>query len=89
MTNSRRLLALLLVPIALMLAWLVFAKGVSTHRADAEQPGGGNSAQSHLAQAATSIIAAAKESVHAASSDEEAVNRANLSVKALRIIECW
>ena len=42
--------------------------------------------RSHLDQAAASIIAAAKPSVDAAESDEEAIRRTQLSIDALRLI---
>jgi thiol-disulfide isomerase/thioredoxin len=46
----------------------------------------GDEVQSHLAQAAASIAAAAKPSVAAAESDQEAIRRVQLSIDALRLV---
>jgi thiol-disulfide isomerase/thioredoxin len=52
--------------------------------ADAEQ--GGGDLQSHVDDAANSVIAAAKEGVRSAASDSEAAERMQVAVEALRLI---
>src|SRR3989304_3349570 len=82
MTSSRKILGLPVVPLALSVLWLLNGCADSP-RAGVEQSGGGNQVQAHLEQAAAAIIAAAKESVHTATSDEEAINKTQLSGEAL------
>jgi thiol-disulfide isomerase/thioredoxin len=86
MNKSRRILALLIVPLALALLWLAYGAGGFPRRAGAEQPGGNDLVQAHLEEAASSIIAATKESVRAAASDDEAAQRMQAAVEALRLI---
>jgi thiol-disulfide isomerase/thioredoxin len=86
MVSSRRILALLAVPLVLAILWLAYGAGGFAPRAGAEQTAGDADIQAHLEQAATSVIAAAKQSVQAASSDEEAAQRMQLSIEALRVI---
>ena len=60
---------------------------VYSEEATSNQPAAGNGAASHLEQAATSIIAAAKEKIALEStSDEDAVQHARLSLEAIRIL---
>jgi thiol-disulfide isomerase/thioredoxin len=87
MNNSRRILALLVVPLALALLWLVYGSGDLAPRADADQPSsGGDPVQASVEEAASAIIAAAKEGVRAASSDGEAVQRMQVAAEALRLV---
>jgi thiol-disulfide isomerase/thioredoxin len=78
LTNSIRTIAVA----ALMLAQYAVH---STQPANAA-PADNDAVRAHLDQAAESVIAAAKESVRAASSDQEAIRRTQLSLDALRII---
>jgi thiol-disulfide isomerase/thioredoxin len=55
-------------------------------RSASAKPPRENDVRTHLDQAAASIIAAAKESVAAAESDDEAIRRTQLSIDALRLI---
>jgi thiol-disulfide isomerase/thioredoxin len=85
MAKSNRNLVLLFVPLVALLAWLAYGPNILSNVADADEAGNG-AAQGHLEQAASSIVAAAKEKVQSASSDEEAVKTTQLSLEALRII---
>jgi thiol-disulfide isomerase/thioredoxin len=82
MTKSKQCIALLIVPLALLGLWLAYGPG---HFAGAEQAGG-DDVQAHLEQAASSVIAATKQSVQSADSDEEAAQRMQIAVEALRMI---
>ncbi|MEX0610619.1 MAG: TlpA disulfide reductase family protein [Pirellulales bacterium] len=86
MTKSRQIFAVLVVPLALMILWLAYGSGNFGPRAGAEQTGGNDELQTHLEQAASSIIAAAKQSVQSSSSDGEAAQRMQAAIEALRMI---
>jgi thiol-disulfide isomerase/thioredoxin len=87
-------LALLSVPVALAVGWLVYNSGDFGGRAGAEQPANDHTKQaddetavrSHLENAANSIIAAATQSVRSATSDDEAAQRMQIAAEALRMI---
>lgn len=82
MAKSQRSLILIVVPIAILVAWLAIGDGLISNREAAAKDAGEN----HLQQAATSIVAAAKERVASAKTDEEAIERAHMSLEALRLI---
>ena len=86
MTKSRRMLVLLVVPLALVCLWLAYGSGDFALRAGAEQAGGDDRVRTHLDEAASSIIAAAKESVRSAASDDEAAQRMQVAIEALQLI---
>jgi len=86
MGNSRRMLAVLFVPLAMVILWIAYGSDDFAPRADAEQPAGEDQVRAHLEAAASSIIAAAKESVRSASSDDEAAQRMRVAADALRLI---
>lgn len=87
MTNSRRVFALLVVSLVLGTLWLAYGSGGLSQQAGAEQPSAGrDDAKTHLDRAAASIVAAAEQGVKSAQSDEEALERTDLSIEALRII---
>jgi thiol-disulfide isomerase/thioredoxin len=82
MAKPQRSLILIVVPICLLAGWLAFGDGLfSRHEAAAKEQG-----QNGLQQAADSIAAAAKERVAAAKTDDEAIERAHLSLEALRLV---
>jgi zona occludens toxin (predicted ATPase) len=81
MTKSRQIVAILVV-LAIAIFWMNYGLG---DFAGAEQAGG-DDVTAHLEQAATSVIAAAKESIQSASSDDEAAQRVQVAVEALRMI---
>lgn len=85
MKYARRILILLVVPLAIFAIWLAYGSGEFARQAGAKEPGG-NEVQAHLEQAANSIIAAATQSIANAESDEQAINRTHLSMEALRVI---
>ncbi len=87
MAKPQRNLLLIVVPVALFAGWLAFGDSVFSQKAQSEQTASGESqGKSNLQQAADSIVAAAKERVAAAKSDDEAIQRARLSDQALSII---
>jgi thiol-disulfide isomerase/thioredoxin len=83
MNKSRQIAAILLVPLAIAVLWLAYGSG---DFAGAVQAGGDGDVQAHLEQAANSVIAAAKQSVQSASSEDEAAQRMQAAVEALRMI---
>ena len=86
MAKSSRSLFLFLFPLVVVLN-LACEQGVYSDETSPNQPAAGDSAATHLEQAATSIIAAAKETLaNADMSDEDAVRRAQLSLEAIRIL---
>jgi len=64
-----------------LLAWLVLSP-----QARAASPAEGNAGEEHLQQAIQSIVAAAKESIPQAASEEEAIRRIHVSLEVLRLI---
>src|SRR5438045_3267745 len=83
--NRHRSLILLAVPAALVLGWLVFGDGLFTAKADTDKTANASTA-SHLQQAAKSILAAAKERIADAKTDEEAMQRAQMSLQAIGLV---
>jgi thiol-disulfide isomerase/thioredoxin len=82
MAKPQRSLILIVVPIVLIAGGLAFGDGLfSRHEAAAKEQG-----QNGLQQAADSIVAAAKERVAAAKTDDEAIERAHMSLEALRLV---
>ena len=86
MGNSRRIFALIFMPLAVVIVWIAYGSEDFALRADAEPPAGDDQLRAHLDEAANSIIAAAKESVRSASSDEEAAQRMHVAAEALRLV---
>ncbi len=85
MNTPRRVFAFLVVPLALIGLWLAYGSSDLAPRADAEQPGDGQ-VRARVDEAADAIIAAAKEGVRAASSDNEAAQRMEVAVQALQLV---
>jgi thiol-disulfide isomerase/thioredoxin len=83
--KTNRTLILLVLPAALVVGWLVFGDGLFTTQADARKTGNA-SAESNLQQAARSIAAAGKDRVATASSDDEALMRAQMSLQAIELV---
>ena len=78
-----------LIPVSLALLSCGWRPGCgnSSLPAASQQTGSGeNQARANLEQAAASIVAATKESVAAATSNEQAVNRPHMSIESLRLI---
>ena len=86
MNRSRRTIAVATLPFAVAGIWLVYASGVLSRQASTNTQQNQNHARHHLEQAAESIMAAAKETIPAATADNDAVNRAHISIEALRLI---
>ncbi len=85
MAKSQRNLILFAAPFAALLTWFVYGSGVLSRSADGQTPATGD-VEKHLEQAADALVVAAKDSVAAATDDDEAVQRAQLSFEALNII---
>src|SRR4051812_48028008 len=87
MAKPQRNLLLIIVPCALLAGWLAFGDSMFSQKAQSEQTNVSDEhGKNHLQQAADSIVAAAKERVAAAKTDDEAIQRARLSDQALSII---
>ena len=88
MAKPQRNLILIIVPMALLVAWLALGEGVFSRQANnGEQEAGDGQVSSHFHQAAKSIVAGAKQRIAEATSDEEAVQRAQMTFEALRIVD--
>jgi thiol-disulfide isomerase/thioredoxin len=81
MAKPKRNLVLILIPCAL-LALFVLGDSLSSRPEAAAK----DAAENHLQQAADSIVAAGKERVEAAKTDEEAMQRAHAALEALRLV---
>ena len=87
MAKSQRNAILVVTPLILIMIWLASNSGVFSRPADGEQPAAGESqATDQLQRAAKSVVEAAKLRVAAAKTDEQAIQRAQLSLEALRLI---
>ena len=89
MAKSPRNAFLVFVPLLIAVVWLASSSGVFSRAADSEQPSTAAPAKgqpNHLQEAANSIVAAAKDRVGAAHSDDDAIQRAHLAVESLRLI---
>jgi thiol-disulfide isomerase/thioredoxin len=86
MNSTRPTRAMSVVPLTFAIIWFGFGWGGLVSRACAQQASGEDSVKSHLDEASNSIIAAAKQSVQSASSDDEAARQMQLSIEALRLI---
>jgi thiol-disulfide isomerase/thioredoxin len=88
MAKSSRNAFLLVLPLVVAGIWLASGSGVFSRPAENEKQLGSEPAQSqnNLQQAATSIVAAAKERIATAKTKDEALYRAHLSDEALRTI---
>jgi thiol-disulfide isomerase/thioredoxin len=80
----RRIVILLFMPLVLAIAWWMSPD--VTPQAGAEQPADQTKVRAHVERAADALIDAAKHSVRATNSDDEAVNRVQASIEALRMI---
>lgn len=88
MPKPKRNLILIIVPVALLVVWLAFGDGVFSRQADNENAAAGNGQVSaHFHQAAKSIVEGARQRIAEATSDEEAVQRAQMTLEALRIVD--
>ncbi len=84
MTKSQRNLVLL---VAAMVACSVFGRAAMLNAAEAEAPAAGDTpVKVQLEQAVESIIAAAKTSVADAKTDQDAINKAQQALEAIRLI---
>ena len=84
MTKSQRNLVL---SVAALVACSVFGRVAMLNAAEADAPAAGdNPVKAQLEQAVDSVIAAAKTSVAAAKTDQDAVNKAQISLEAIRLI---
>src|SRR4051812_16612485 len=83
--KTNRTFILLVGPAALVIGWLVFGDNLLTTPADAGKTGSA-SADRQLQQAAKSIAAAATDRIAAAESDDEALQRAHMSLEALELV---
>jgi hypothetical protein len=89
MARPQRNLLLIIVPCALFAGWLAFGDGVFSQKAQSEQNTAGEGlVEDHLQQAADSIVAVAKERVAAAKNDDEAIQRARLSIRLRNPTSC-
>ncbi len=87
MAKPQRNLILLLVPVALGVAWFAFGDRVFSLQAENQQQAAGEAhGTGDLKQAAASIVTAAKDRVASAKSDDEAMQTAQMSLEALRIV---
>jgi thiol-disulfide isomerase/thioredoxin len=86
MFNSKRVLALIALSLALVGAWLAYGGGNDSQQAIADEPAAGDDMQANLNRAAEAIVAAAKQGVHASQSEEEVLSRTDLSVETLRLL---
>src|SRR3954453_3674074 len=82
--KTKRTLILLVLPAAIVVSWLVFGDNLFTTQANARKTGN-SSAESHLQQAAKSIAAAAKDRTPTATSDGEALMRAQMPLQAIEL----
>jgi thiol-disulfide isomerase/thioredoxin len=88
MPKQKRNLILIIVPVALLVVWLALGNGIFSRQAEGESaPGGDGQVAEHFHQAAKSIIEGAKQRIAEATSDEEAVQRAQMTFEALRIVD--
>jgi thiol-disulfide isomerase/thioredoxin len=87
MPKPQRNLILIIVPIALLVVWLAFADGVFSRPADNENAAADGQTAAHFHRAAKSIVEGAKQRIAEATTDEEALQRAQMTFEALRIVE--
>jgi thiol-disulfide isomerase/thioredoxin len=93
MSKSRRVVALIVAPLVLVGLWLAYGPSDFSPQADAQQTaeaeegaGGEQGMQANLDRAAASIVAAAEQGAHEARSEDQLLERTDLSVEALRIL---
>jgi thiol-disulfide isomerase/thioredoxin len=87
MNSSRRIFALIAFALAVVAAWMAYGPGENLRQADAQEAAAGEQdMQANLDQAAASIIAAAEQGAHAAGSEDQLLERTDLSIEALRIL---
>jgi thiol-disulfide isomerase/thioredoxin len=85
MAKSHRNLLLTAAPIAAVLVCLTYGAGVFLHAAD-RAPAASGDVKAQAQQAATALVAVGKNSVLSASDDDEAIDRAQMSLDALNIV---
>ena len=88
MINSRRILALFAMSLAVFAVWMLCGSGAVNPQAQAQEKAAGANGdmQGKLNQAAESIVAAAEQGVHQSGSPDQLLERVDLSVEALRIL---
>lgn len=87
MIISRRVFALIASSLALVALWAAFGPGEHSQQADAQQPAEGQQdVRANLNSAAESIVKAANQAIEASRSEEQILERTDLSVEALRIL---
>jgi thiol-disulfide isomerase/thioredoxin len=85
MFTSRRVFALIALSVALVALWAAY--GEHSQQAEAQQPAGGKQEmRASLDQAADSVVAAANQGISASRSEDQILERIDLSVEALRIL---
>jgi hypothetical protein len=85
MAKSHRNLLLSAAPLAVVLVCLTYGAGVFLHAAD-RSPVASSDVKAQAQQAANALVAVGKNSVLSASDDDEAIDRAQMSLDALNII---
>jgi len=87
MINSRRVFSLIALSVALVSLWAAYGPSELSQQADAQQPAGGQQAmRDNLDKAAQAIVAAAEQGMNTSRSDDQILERADLSAEALRIL---
>ncbi len=87
MNSSRRVFVLIAFVVAVFALWMAYGPGENLQRAEAQEAGAGEQdMQANLDRAAESVIAAAAQGVHAAGSEDQLLERTDLSIEALRIL---
>jgi thiol-disulfide isomerase/thioredoxin len=88
MINSRRILALFALSLVVFAVWMLLGSGDVAPRAQAQEKAAAANGdmQGNLNQAAESIVAAAEQGVHQSDSENQLLERLDLSIEALRIL---
>jgi thiol-disulfide isomerase/thioredoxin len=87
MMTRRRVFALIGIPVAVLVLWTALAPGDYAPEAQAQQAASDKGdMRANLNQAAESVVAAAMQGVSASRSEQQILERTDLSVEALRIL---
>jgi thiol-disulfide isomerase/thioredoxin len=87
MITSRRILTLVAMSMAIVALWAVYIPSAYSQQAAAQEPATGQEdMRANLNKAAESVVAAADQGVNASRSEEQILERVDLSVEALRIL---